>query len=95
MDANELSETITNQVVAGIDAGAAEWVMPWQCLADAGPPISADGRPDRGTNALRLALPTDAGWASGLWARSADPRSTSSADAPAGRRSGLRRVVGA
>ena len=69
MHANDLFETITNQLIADIEAGAAgEWRMPWHTLADAGTPTSIDNRPYRGMNALWLAMVAAArGWTSGLW----------------------------
>jgi len=57
MHANDLFETITNQLIADIESGAAgTWRMPWHTLADAGTPTSIDGRPYRGANAVWLAM---------------------------------------
>ncbi|MGE3836088.1 MAG: ArdC family protein [Acidimicrobiia bacterium] len=69
MKANDLFDTITDQLVADIEAGAGTWRMPWHSLADAGTPTSVDGRPYRGMNALWLPMVSAAnGWASGVWA---------------------------
>lgn len=69
MNAHQLFETVTNQIVADIEAGAGQWQMPWHRLADAGTPHSVDGRPYRGINALWLPLvSTVRDWPLGLWA---------------------------
>lgn len=69
MHANDLFETITNQLIADIESGAAgEWRMPWHTLADAGTPASIDQRPYRGANAVWLAMVgADRGWTSGVF----------------------------
>jgi len=68
MKAQDLFEQITNQLIADIEAGAPEWRMPWQTIADAATPTNAEGRPYRGLNALWLPLvAADQGWVSGLW----------------------------
>lgn len=69
MHANDLFETITNQLIADIESGAAgEWRMPWNTLADAGTPTSIDQRPYRGANAVWLAMVGAArGWTSGVF----------------------------
>lgn len=69
MHANDLFETITNQLIADIESGAAgEWRMPWHTLADAGTPTSIDQRPYRGANAVWLAMVAAArGWSSGVF----------------------------
>ena len=69
MHANDLFETVTDQLIADIETGAAgTWRMPWHTLADAGTPTSVDGRPYRGMNALWLAMVAAArGWTSGVW----------------------------
>jgi antirestriction protein ArdC len=67
--AHDLFETITDQLIADIEAGAGTWRMPWYTLADTGTPESVDGRRYRGTNALWLALVgADQEWTSGVWA---------------------------
>ena len=69
MRAETLFETITQQLIDAIEAGAAEWRMPWHTLADAGTPESVDGRRYRGINAMWLPMVAVAnGWDSGLWA---------------------------
>jgi antirestriction protein ArdC len=80
MQANDLFTAITTELIADIEAGTGTWKMPWHCLADIGTPVSADGRPYRGMNALWLALSAVAagtgetressdgrGWRSGIW----------------------------
>lgn len=69
MRADDLFDTITNQLIAAIEAGAGQWCMPWHALADAGTPTSVDGRRYRGVNALWLPMVSAAnGWSSGVWA---------------------------
>ena len=69
MHANDLFATITDQLVADIEAGAGTWRMPWHTLADAGTPLSIDGRPYRGLNALWLPMvAASQGWTCGVWA---------------------------
>lgn len=69
MRAEDLFETITQQLIADIESGAAgQWRMPWHTLADAGTPTSIDGRPYRGANALWLPMVAAAhGWTSGVF----------------------------
>jgi len=69
MHANDLFETITNQLIADIESGAAgQWRMPWHTLADAGTPTSIDQRAYRGANAVWLAMVGAAqGWTSGVF----------------------------
>ena len=69
MRADDLFATITDQLIAAIEAGAGEWRMPWHTLADAGTPESVDGHRYRGVNALWLPM-VAAGhdWPSGIWA---------------------------
>lgn len=69
MHANDLFDTITNQLIADIESGAAgDWRMPWHTLADAGTPTSIDGRPYRGANAVWLAMVGAArGWSTGVY----------------------------
>jgi antirestriction protein ArdC len=69
MRADDLFETITDQLIAAIEAGAGDWRMPWHTLAEAGTPTSVDGHRYRGVNALWLPMVAAAqGWDSGLWA---------------------------
>lgn len=69
MKANDLFATITDQLVADIEAGAGTWHMPWHALADAGTPTSIDRRPYRGMNAVWLPMVAATnGWTSGVWA---------------------------
>jgi antirestriction protein ArdC len=69
MNANDLFSTITDQLVADIEAGAGTWRMPWHALADVGTPTSVDRRPYRGMNAIWLPMVGAAnGWTSGVWA---------------------------
>lgn len=65
MRADDLFTQITDQLIAIIEAGAAgTWRMPWHALADAGTPVSVDGRPYRGMNALWLPMVAAShGWA--------------------------------
>ncbi|MFN6122015.1 MAG: ArdC family protein [Actinomycetes bacterium] len=68
MQANELFDKVTADLITAIENGASDWRMPWHSLAH-GTPRSADGRPYRGWNALVLAmLAADRGWTSGTWA---------------------------
>jgi antirestriction protein ArdC len=68
MKADTLFEDITHELIAAIEAGAGDWHMPWQTLADAGTPTSIDGRPYRGVNALWLPMvAATRGWDSGVW----------------------------
>ncbi len=69
MRADTLSETITNELIAAIEAGAGDWRMPWHTLVDTGTPTSVDGHRYRGVNALWLPMvAASGGWDSGLWA---------------------------
>lgn len=69
MRADNLFETITDQLIAAIEAGADDWRMPWHTLAEAGTPASVDGHRYRGVNALWLPMvAASEGWDSGLWA---------------------------
>jgi antirestriction protein ArdC len=47
MQATDLFEIITAQLIADIEAGTDTWRMPLHRLADIGSPVSADGRPYR------------------------------------------------
>lgn len=70
MHASDLFESITSQLIADIETGAAgTWRMPWHTLADAGTPTSIDGRPYRGMNSLWLPMiAASHDWTSGVWA---------------------------
>jgi antirestriction protein ArdC len=69
MRADDLFATITDQLIAAIEAGAGEWRMPWHTLAEAGTPESVDGHRYRGVNALWLPMVAAANdWPSGVWA---------------------------
>ena len=69
MNANDLFETVTNDLIAAVERGANGWTMPWQQLTATGIPRSADGRPYRGWNALVLAFTAfERGDPSGTWA---------------------------
>ncbi len=69
MQASELFEAITAQLIADIEAGAGDWRMPWHRLADNGAPISADGRAYRGLNQIWLGLVgASKGFESGIYA---------------------------
>ena len=69
MNASDLFEKVTADLVAAIEAGAKDWEMPWQRLAAGGLPRSVDGRAYRGWNALVLAMiAADRGWTSSTWA---------------------------
>ncbi len=68
MKAQELFERVTEDLIEAIEAGASDWRMPWRCLGH-GIPISVDGRPYRGWNALVLAtVAAERGWSSNRWA---------------------------
>ena len=69
MNASELFEQVTADLVAAIEDGAKDWRMPWHRLAAGGLPRSVDGRAYRGWNALVLAMTAaDRGWTSSTWA---------------------------
>ena len=71
MRSNELFERITQRIIARIEAGADEFVMPWHNWGKAtGAPINAiSGRPYRGVNVLLLWAAAELdGHASGCWA---------------------------
>ena len=69
MNANDLFEPVTNDLIAAIERGANGWTMPWQQFAATGIPRSADRRPYRGWNALVLAFTAfERGYPSGTWA---------------------------
>lgn len=67
--ATDLFETITNRLIAEIEAGASgkDWKRPWAVLGS-GTPINADGRKYRGLNVLVLGFAAeDHGYTSGVW----------------------------
>jgi antirestriction protein ArdC len=69
MKANDLFDKVTADLVAAIEDGASGWRMPWHRLAAGRLPVSVDGRPYRGWNALVLAMvAADQGWSSGRFA---------------------------
>jgi antirestriction protein ArdC len=69
MDKKELYASVTAEVVRQIEAGAGEWRMPWQAIADAGEPVNAlTGVGYRGGNHVVFGMVAVArGW-SGHWA---------------------------
>src|SRR5256885_13733785 len=69
MDRQELYASVTDQVVAQIEAGAGQWRMPWHAIADAGEPVNALTRQAyRGGNHLVFGMTAAArGWG-GFWA---------------------------
>lgn len=63
-----LAERITAEICDAIERGAGDWRMPWRQIAEAGTPVSADGRIYRGVNALWLCMvAAGAGYGSGVW----------------------------
>jgi antirestriction protein ArdC len=69
MRADDLFSKVTESLIRQIEAGASGWRMPWHHLAEAGTPMSADGRRYRGMNALWLALvAAETECTSGVWA---------------------------
>ena len=69
MTIDDLVHTVTTDLVAAIEAGAGEWRMPWHQIPAVGLPVSVDGRPYRGLNALVLALAGfEHGYRSSTWA---------------------------
>ena len=67
MKADDLFAQITNELVRDIEAGASDWVMPWNKLNRT--PKSADGRPYRGINWWVLgSIAESRGWTSHQWA---------------------------
>jgi len=69
VDRSELYSSVTAQVVAQIEAGAGQWHMPWQAIADAGEPVNAlTGNAYKGGNHLVFGMVAVArGWG-GHWA---------------------------
>lgn len=69
-DRADIYERITNQIIAAIEAGAGEFVMPWhhEGTATARPTNVASGKAYRGVNTLSLwAAAQRAGYPEGLW----------------------------
>jgi antirestriction protein ArdC len=68
MDRTELYASVTARVVEQIEAGAGEWRMPWQAIAEVGQPVNAvTHQPYRGGNHMVFAMVAEArGW-SGHW----------------------------
>lgn len=63
-----LYETITNQIIAELEKGAAPWIKPWQADNTADRNI-VSGKPYRGINRLLLGMSSMAhGFASPVWA---------------------------
>jgi antirestriction protein ArdC len=68
MRAADLFQAVTDQVIAGIEAGAGEWTMPWQTLGSALSPVNAaTGRHYTGGNRLALAFVSERLGAPGVW----------------------------
>jgi len=66
-------QTVTDRIVAAIEAGAGNWRMPWHVKSDgtmpAVPVNAASGKPYRGVNVLALWIAAEAaGYPSGRWA---------------------------
>ena len=69
MDRQTLYASVTAQVVAQIEAGAGQWRMPWQAIAETGQPVNAlTGKPYRGGNHVVLGLVAAANGWGGQWA---------------------------
>lgn len=69
-DRFDLYRTVTDKIVAAIEAGADAFVMPWHVAADTGRPINAQtGQQYRGVNVLTLwAQAVSSGFETGWWA---------------------------
>lgn len=67
MQAQELFDTITHQLIADIEAGAGDWTMPWHQLATITPAQSIDGRSYRGLNSLILGLTASGNGWTNIW----------------------------
>lgn len=53
----DVYQSVTNQIIAALEAGTPPWVCPWQGGAgDLAPANLASGRPYRGINVLLLSL---------------------------------------
>lgn len=69
MDRQQLYAAVTAQVVAQIEAGAGQWQMPWNAIADAGEPVNAlTGKAYRGGNHLVFGMVAVARSWGGHWA---------------------------
>lgn len=69
-DRFDLYRTVTDKIVAAIEAGAGEFVMPWHAGAATGRPLNAlTGHGYRGVNVIALwAAAVTAGYGTGWWA---------------------------
>jgi len=67
---SDIYQTVTDQLVAAIEAGAGQWRMPWHnCAAPTMRPTSVAGRRYTGINRVILWATADAlGFPSGIWA---------------------------
>jgi len=65
----DIYQSVTNQIIAALEAGTPPWVCPWQSGAgDLAPANLASGRPYRGINVLLLNLRAmGCGYASNRW----------------------------
>lgn len=69
MSARDLYADVTAQVVRQIEAGAGNWKMPWQAIAEAGEPVNAStNKAYRGGNHLVLGMVGAVNGWSGRWA---------------------------
>ncbi len=57
----DIAETITNAIIARLEAGTAPWSRPWSVSGEGGRPLRHDGTPYAGINALWLWCEADAG----------------------------------
>ncbi len=48
----DIAETITNAIIARLEAGTAPWLRPWSVSGEGGRPLRHDGTPYAGINAL-------------------------------------------
>ena len=64
---NDLYQTITDRIVAAVEAGTPPWIKPWS-VSDQRPRNAATQRPYRGINTLLLGLEAELrGYASNRW----------------------------
>jgi antirestriction protein ArdC len=67
----DVYQSVTNQIIAALEAGTPPWVCPWQAQGGAGylaPANLASGRPYRGINVLLLNLQAmDCGYSVNRW----------------------------
>jgi antirestriction protein ArdC len=69
MDRKALYADVTNQVVKQIEAGAAEWRMPWHAIAETGQPVNVTThKAYRGGNHMWLSMVAQANGWGGHWA---------------------------